>query len=115
LRKDFPLTGYNEVRYDEVQKRVVYEPVRLTQEWRAFDFLSPWEGGAFALPGDEKAGRAGRRAAYDHADPRAQLTGLATEKGRDMDGDLKGDLRPNLRGTNWSGAARSVIRASRTC
>ena len=55
LRKDFPLTGYNEVRYDEVQKRVVYEPVRLTQEWRAFDFLSPWEGGAYALPGDEKA------------------------------------------------------------
>ena len=55
LRKDFPLTGYNEVRYDEVQKRVVYEPVRLAQEWRAFDFLSPWEGGAFALPGDEKA------------------------------------------------------------
>ena len=56
LRKDFPLTGFNEVRYDEVQKRVVYEPVRLTQEWRQFDFLSPWEGGAFALPGDEKAG-----------------------------------------------------------
>ena len=55
LRKDFPLTGYNEVRYDEVQKRVVYEPVRLSQEWRQFDFLSPWEGGAFALPGDEKA------------------------------------------------------------
>ncbi|EYD77811.1 NADH-ubiquinone oxidoreductase chain C [Rubellimicrobium mesophilum DSM 19309] len=58
LRKDFPLTGYNEVRYDEVQKRVVYEPVRLTAEWREFDFLSPWEGGAFALPGDEKAGDA---------------------------------------------------------
>ncbi|WP_210527828.1 NADH-quinone oxidoreductase subunit C [Rubellimicrobium arenae] len=56
LRKDFPLTGHNEVRYDEVQKRVVYEPVRLTQEWRAFDFLSPWEGGAYRLPGDEKAG-----------------------------------------------------------
>jgi NADH-quinone oxidoreductase subunit C len=56
LRKDFPLTGHNEVRYDEVQKRVVYEPVKLVQEWRQFDFLSPWEGGAFALPGDEKAG-----------------------------------------------------------
>ncbi|TNC73731.1 NADH-quinone oxidoreductase subunit C [Rubellimicrobium roseum] len=56
LRKDFPLTGFNEVRYDEVQKRVVYEPVKLAQEWRQFDFLSPWEGGAFALPGDEKAG-----------------------------------------------------------
>jgi NADH-quinone oxidoreductase subunit C len=58
LRKDFPLTGYNEVRYDEVQKRVVYEPVKLVQEWRNFDFLSPWEGGAHALPGDEKAGGA---------------------------------------------------------
>jgi NADH-quinone oxidoreductase subunit C len=54
LRKDFPTTGYSEVRYDEVTKRVVYEPVRLTQEYRQFDFLSPWEGGAYRLPGDEK-------------------------------------------------------------
>lgn len=54
LRKDFPTTGYTEVRYDEVEKRVVYEPVRLVQEYRQFDFLSPWEGGAYALPGDEK-------------------------------------------------------------
>lgn len=53
LRKEFPLTGYVEVRYDEEQKRVVYEPVKLTQEYRSFDFLSPWEG---MLPGDEKAG-----------------------------------------------------------
>lgn len=52
LRKDFPLTGYSEVRYDEEQKRVVYEPVKLNQEYRNFDFLSPWEG---MLPGDEKA------------------------------------------------------------
>ena len=55
LRKDFPLTGYVEVRYDEVQKRVVYEPVNLTQEYRNFDFLSPWEGIQQQLPGDEKA------------------------------------------------------------
>jgi NADH-quinone oxidoreductase subunit C len=56
LRKDFPLTGYVEVRYDEEQKRVVYEPVKLTQEFRNFDFLSPWEGADYApLPGDEKA------------------------------------------------------------
>jgi NADH-quinone oxidoreductase subunit C len=55
LRKDFPLTGYVEVRYDEEQKRVVYEPVRLTQEFRSFDFLSPWEGMNDVLPGDEKA------------------------------------------------------------
>jgi NADH-quinone oxidoreductase subunit C len=56
LRKDFPLTGYVEVRYDEEQKRVVYEPVRLTQDFRSFDFLSPWEGMTPpVLPGDEKA------------------------------------------------------------
>ena len=55
LRKDFPLTGYVEVRYDEAQKRVVYEPVNLTQEFRNFDFLSPWEGIQQQLPGDEKA------------------------------------------------------------
>jgi NADH-quinone oxidoreductase subunit C len=54
LRKDFPQTGYVEVRYDDAQKRVVYEPVHLSQEWRSFDFLSPWEG-AGLLPGDEKA------------------------------------------------------------
>ena len=65
LRKDFPMTGYVEVRYDEEQKRVVYEPVKLTQEFRQFDFLSPWEGDRrqmpgqgypYILPGDEKAG-----------------------------------------------------------
>jgi NADH-quinone oxidoreductase subunit C len=55
LRKDFPLTGYVELRYDEDQKRVVYEPVRLKQEFRSFDFLSPWEGMDKVLPGDEKA------------------------------------------------------------
>jgi NADH-quinone oxidoreductase subunit C len=55
LRKDFPLTGYVEVRYDEDQRRVVYEPVKLKQEFRSFDFLSPWEGMNEILPGDEKA------------------------------------------------------------
>lgn len=55
LRKDFPLTGYVEVRYDDEQKRIVYEPVKLTQEFRTFDFLSPWEGVQRMLPGDEKA------------------------------------------------------------
>jgi NADH-quinone oxidoreductase subunit C len=55
LRKDFPLTGYVEVRYDEAEGRVVYEPVRLNQEFRNFDFLSPWEGTDYVLPGDEKA------------------------------------------------------------
>jgi NADH-quinone oxidoreductase subunit C len=55
LRKDFPLTGYVEVRYDEEQKRVVYEPVELVQDFRSFDFMSPWEGADYILPGDEKA------------------------------------------------------------
>ena len=55
LRKDFPLTGFVEVRYDDAQKRVVNEPVKLQQEFRNFDFLSPWEGTDYVLPGDEKA------------------------------------------------------------
>ena len=56
LRKDFPLTGFVELRYDNEEGRVVYEPVTLTQEFRTFDFLSPWEGARYVLPGDEKAG-----------------------------------------------------------
>ncbi|OJY67084.1 MAG: NADH dehydrogenase [Sphingobium sp. 66-54] len=55
FRKDFPLTGYVELRYSEEQKRVVYEPVRLAQDFRTFDFMSPWEGAKYVLPGDEKA------------------------------------------------------------
>jgi NADH-quinone oxidoreductase subunit C len=55
LRKDFPLTGFVEVRYDDERKRVVYEPVKLNQEFRDFDFLSPWEGPDYPIPGDEKA------------------------------------------------------------
>jgi NADH-quinone oxidoreductase subunit C len=58
LRKDFPLTGYVELRYDEELKRVVYQPVQLVQEFRDFDFMSPWEGGPHILPGDEKAAMA---------------------------------------------------------
>ena len=55
LRKDFPVTGHVEVRYDDEKKRVVYEPVKLVQEMRQFDYLSPWEGAEYILPGDEKA------------------------------------------------------------
>ena len=58
VRKDFPTTGYTEVRYDEVEKRVVYEPVSLVQEYRQFDFMSPWEGAEYILPGDEKEAEA---------------------------------------------------------
>jgi NADH-quinone oxidoreductase subunit C len=55
LRKDFPLTGFVEVRYSEEDKRVIYEPVKLAQDFRSFDFMSPWEGAKYVLPGDEKA------------------------------------------------------------
>jgi NADH-quinone oxidoreductase subunit C len=58
FRKDFPLTGYQELRYSDEEKRVVYEPVRLAQDLRQFDFTSPWEGAQYVLPGDEKAGEA---------------------------------------------------------
>jgi NADH-quinone oxidoreductase subunit C len=57
LRKDFPTTGYTEVRYDEALKRVVYEPVNLVQEYRQFDFMSPWEGAEYILPGDQKGSK----------------------------------------------------------
>jgi NADH-quinone oxidoreductase subunit C len=57
LRKDFPMAGFVEVRYDDEQKRVVHEPVRLAQEYRQFDFLSPWEAAQYVLPGDEKASK----------------------------------------------------------
>ncbi len=60
LRKDFPTTGYVELRYDEAQKRVVYEPVKLVQEYRQFDFMSPWEGAEYILPGDEKGEEASK-------------------------------------------------------
>ena len=56
LRKDFPLTGHTEVRYDDEQMRVIYEPVKLTQDYRNFDYLSPWNGSEYVLPGDEKSG-----------------------------------------------------------
>ena len=68
LRKDFPLTGYVEVRYDDDQKRVVYEPVKLTQEFRSFDFESPWEGVDYVLPGDEKATVGSRQSAVGASD-----------------------------------------------
>lgn len=55
MRRDFPTTGYTEVRYDDARKRVVYEPVKLVQEYRQFDFMSPWEGARYILPGDDKA------------------------------------------------------------
>ena len=67
LRKDFPMTGYTEVRYSEEEKRVVYEPVRLAQDFRNFDFLSPWEGAEYRLPGDEKAALPQEKGGYTPA------------------------------------------------
>src|SRR5690606_39238603 len=70
FRKDFPLTGYQELRYSEEEKRVVYEPVDLPQDFRNFEFMSPWEGADYILPGDEKAGPASTApAARPSADP----------------------------------------------
>jgi len=69
LRKDFPLTGFVELRWDDLQRRVIYEPVKLQQEFRRFDFLSPWEGAHTVLPGDEKAA--------------AKAPDTAQEKGKD--------------------------------
>ena len=76
LRKDFPLTGFVEVRYDGEKKRVVYEPVKLTQDFRSFDFLSPWEGAQALLPGDEKA----EEDAEEEGDSDDAETGKAAEK-----------------------------------
>lgn len=67
LRKDFPMTGYTEVRYSEEEKRVVYEPVSLSQDFRNFDFLSPWEGPEYRLPGDEKAALPQEKGGYTPA------------------------------------------------
>ena len=71
FRKDFPLTGYVEMRYSEEHKRVIYEPVRLAQDFRQFDFLSPWEGAEYILPGDEKAGGTGEAAGKGAPTPKS--------------------------------------------
>lgn len=80
-RKDFPLTGYIELRYSEEDKRVVYEPVKLAQDFRSFDFLSPWEGADYVLPGDEKAGGTGEAAGKGAPSPMtAQQVKVADDK-----------------------------------
>ena len=74
LRKDFPVSGYVEVRYDDEKKRVVYEPVKLAQEFRNFDFMSPWEGVEYLLPGDEKATENGRENGRENGGEKAAET-----------------------------------------
>ena len=78
-RKDFPLTGYVELRYSEEDKRVVYEPVKLAQDFRSFDFMSPWEGAKYVLPGDEKAGEAPGAPAPVPAPPAPAVVAKASE------------------------------------
>jgi NADH-quinone oxidoreductase subunit C len=80
FRKDFPMTGYTELRYSEEEKRVVYEPVVLAQEMRTFDFLSPWEGADYVLPGDEKS-----RGAPPVAEPKTTDSPAQTGAGKDAD------------------------------
>ncbi|MCP1471424.1 NADH-quinone oxidoreductase subunit C [Sphingobium sp. OAS761] len=80
-RKDFPLTGYVELRYSEEDKRVVYEPVKLAQDFRSFDFMSPWEGAEYILPGDEKAHGEAPGAPAPAAAPVPKTTGKKSETG----------------------------------
>lgn len=86
FRKDFPLTGYQELRYSEEEKRVVYEPVKLTQDMRQFDFLSPWEGADYVLPGDEKA-------TTPPPAPAAPPTPKTTESPKDTGAGAKADAK----------------------
>lgn len=79
FRKDFPMTGYIELRYSEDEKRVVYEPVELPQDMRTFDFLSPWEGSEYVLPGDEKAAEAAPEDEADGAEGNAPADGVEFE------------------------------------
>lgn len=80
FRKDFPLTGYVEMRYSEAEKRVVYEPVKLAQDFRSFDFMSPWEGAEYILPGDEKASEAPKPAPTPAA-PQPKVTEKQSDTG----------------------------------
>lgn len=92
-RKDFPLSGFTELRYSEGSKRVVYEPVQLAQDFRSFDFLSPWEGAEYVLPGDEKAAPAGEhKAALPQA--KGAPSPVTVEQVRRADDDKK-DSPPN--------------------
>ncbi|MFC3099560.1 NADH-quinone oxidoreductase subunit C [Altererythrobacter lauratis] len=88
FRKDFPLTGYQELRYSEEDKRVVYEPVKLTQDMRQFDFMSPWEGADYILPGDEKA-----VAAPPPPAPAAVPTPKTTDSPKDTGAGAKADAK----------------------
>ena len=109
FRKDFPLTGYVEMRYSEEQKRVVYEPVKLAQDFRQFDFLSPWEGADYVLPGDEKAGGTGE------APGKGAPTPQPADKARKDDAPAKAPPPPTPKVTDspaQTGAGKAANKAA---
>jgi NADH-quinone oxidoreductase subunit C len=113
FRKDFPLTGYVEMRYSEEAKRVVYEPVKLAQDFRSFDFLSPWEGADYVLPGDEKAGGTGE------APGKGAPTPQSADKARKDTAPVKSPPPPTPKVTEkpadtGAGAAANKAAAKRT-
>lgn len=113
FRKDFPLTGYVEMRYSEEQKRVVYEPVKLAQDFRSFDFLSPWEGADYVLPGDEKAGGTGE------APGKGAPTPQSADKARKDEAPVKASPPPSPKVTEkpadtGAGAATNKAATKRT-
>ena len=113
FRKDFPLTGYVEMRYSEEQKRVVYEPVKLAQDFRSFDFMSPWEGADYVLPGDEKAGGTGE------APGRGAPTPQSADKARKDTAPVKAAPPPTPKVTGYpadtgAGAATNKAAAKRS-
>ena len=112
-RKDFPLTGYTELRYSEEDKRVVYEPVRLAQDFRNFDFLSPWEGADYVLPGDEKAGGTGE------GPGKGAPTPMTAKEVKAADEKAKASPPPTPKTTEntaQTGAgAKTNIKAAKTC
>ena len=101
LRKDFPLTGYVELRYSEEAKRVIYEPVKLQQDLRTFDFLSPWEGASYVLPGDEKGGMMGQEKGAQTPATADQV--LKADTTRPASAAPKGDSSSYASGDNASG------------
>lgn len=127
-RKDFPLTGYIELRYSEEDKRVVYEPVKLAQDFRNFDFLSPWEGADYVLPGDEKAGGTGEApgkgaptpmtaAEVKKADDKAKAPPPPTPKTTEKPADTGAGAKTNLKAakTSRDGAkAKPATKAAKT-
>ncbi|MDK2761612.1 MAG: NADH-quinone oxidoreductase subunit C [Sphingopyxis sp.] len=124
-RKDFPLTGYTELRYSEEDKRVVYEPVKLAQDFRNFDFLSPWEGADYVLPGDEKAGGTGEAAgkgaptpmtaaAVKAADGKAKAPPPPTPKTTDVPQQTGAGAKTNVKAAKTSRDGASAKAAAKT-